>query len=449
LLYPKIYSSFKTTFMKTFITTSLVALSCLYGTSVYAQFTTSGNSAIADPGIDQLQFQTATGAVRTVRFNTDNYMEMYSGYSGGDGASLFLHANNSTFTDRRGAIELWSHDATGSTLAFRILNGPSGSNIFQVDKNGDAYISNELAFLPASSAVRTFRCRTGNYFEMYSGASGSDGAGFFLHSNNSTLTDRRGGIEMWSHDATGSDMAFQLFNNPSGTRLFKIKKNADVYFKDVVLQPDNGGVRTLQFNADDANSYTEIYSGDAASNGSAIIMGTANSSVGDNGGITLWAYNDLGASQSDRAFQVITNNYGGGPVDQRSHLVVRKDGKVVIGAGLNYNSISNPSLVPSGYQLYVDDGILTKKVKVAIPGTGDWSDYVFADNYKITSLPEVENYIRDNKHLPGIPSAEEVVKDGVDLGKMDAKLLQKIEELTLYVIQQQKEIEALKKKVNN
>ena len=62
-------------------------------------------------------------------------------------------------------------------------------------------------------------------------------------------------------------------------------------------------------------------------------------------------------------------------------------------------------------------------------------------------INEVSKYIEDNKHLPGIPSAEEVVKNGVDLGSMDAKLLQKIEELTLYVAQQQKEIEELREEL--
>jgi hypothetical protein len=59
------------------------------------------------------------------------------------------------------------------------------------------------------------------------------------------------------------------------------------------------------------------------------------------------------------------------------------------------------------------------------------------------SLTEVATYIEENKHLPNVPSAAEVEQNGVDLGEMDKILLQKVEELTLYVIQQQKQIEAL------
>jgi len=65
-------------------------------------------------------------------------------------------------------------------------------------------------------------------------------------------------------------------------------------------------------------------------------------------------------------------------------------------------------------------------------------------------LNEVADYVKANNHLPDIPSAQDVVKDGgIDLGSMDAKLLQKVEELTLYVIQQQKEIDELKKQIKN
>jgi hypothetical protein len=82
----------------------------------------------------------------------------------------------------------------------------------------------------------------------------------------------------------------------------------------------------------------------------------------------------------------------------------------------------------------VETGILTEKIKVALKSSSNWSDYVFADNYSLSPLHEVEKYIRQHKHLPGIPSANELVQSGIDLGEMDAKLLQKIEELSLHMI---------------
>jgi len=115
--------------------------------------------------------------------------------------------------------------------------------------------------------------------------------------------------------------------------------------------------------------------------------------------------------------------------------------KVLIGDANLYS-------MPNGYNLFVQDGILTEKIKVANHSSSDWSDFVFDKNYNLPSLQYVEKYIQENKHLPEIPSAKEVATDGIDLAQMDAKLLQKIEELTLYMIDQKKEIAALKTQNN-
>ncbi len=120
------------------------------------------------------------------------------------------------------------------------------------------------------------------------------------------------------------------------------------------------------------------------------------------------------------------------------NLVNTNTGGVVIGPGV--------SKTPAGYRLYVADGVLTEKVKVAVKSTNDWSDRVFDASYRLRSLNEVDTYIQQNKHLPGVPSAEEVVKEGVDVGQMQAKLLEKVEELTLYVIELKKQNDALTKK---
>jgi hypothetical protein len=110
---------------------------------------------------------------------------------------------------------------------------------------------------------------------------------------------------------------------------------------------------------------------------------------------------------------------------------------------------------PPGYRLFVQEGILAERVKVALKGTGQWSDYVFKQDYHLMPLDQLEKFVNTKSHLPGIPSAEEMVKEGLDLGQMDAKLLEKIEELTLYIIDlnkqlqaQKKEIETLKQSVN-
>lgn len=103
--------------------------------------------------------------------------------------------------------------------------------------------------------------------------------------------------------------------------------------------------------------------------------------------------------------------------------------------------------LPAGYRLYVETGILTEKVKVAVKNTTNWADYVFEPTYERMSLTDLEAYVTTNKHLPNIPSAEEVVADGIDLGEMSSKLLEKIEELTLYIIEQDKRINSLQEEV--
>jgi hypothetical protein len=137
--------------------------------------------------------------------------------------------------------------------------------------------------------------------------------------------------------------------------------------------------------------------------------------------------------------------------DTKVHGTLTVNGNLIIPtAATNYVQIGT-STAPyrPGYRLFVDQGILTEKVKVAVAGTAQWSDYVFATDYKLMPLAEVEKFIRTNNHLPNVPSAAEMVKEGNDLGKTDAKLLEKIEELTLYMIEMKKEIENLKKENNN
>lgn len=95
------------------------------------------------------------------------------------------------------------------------------------------------------------------------------------------------------------------------------------------------------------------------------------------------------------------------------------------------------------FKLFVKKGIRTEKVKVDL-ASGVWADYVFEDDYELKSLDEVEEYINENGHLPKMPSAEEVEKEGLNLGEMDALLLEKIEELTLYMINLKQENEKMK-----
>jgi hypothetical protein len=113
----------------------------------------------------------------------------------------------------------------------------------------------------------------------------------------------------------------------------------------------------------------------------------------------------------------------------------------------NYNFEGNVGFgvitMPAGYKLAVGGNIIAEKVKVRKQSAG-WPDFVFKKDYKLMSLPEIEAFVNKNSHLPEIPSAAEVEKEGQDLGEMNRLLLKKVEELTLYLIEQNKEIKTIK-----
>jgi hypothetical protein len=95
--------------------------------------------------------------------------------------------------------------------------------------------------------------------------------------------------------------------------------------------------------------------------------------------------------------------------------------------------------------LAVNGPIRAKSLTLSQTG---WPDYVFDSAYHLQPLNEVENYVRANKHLPGVPTAATVEKEGLSVGEVQAVMLRKIEELTLYNIAQQKELDALRQELH-
>ncbi|MCD4683827.1 MAG: hypothetical protein K8R86_11140, partial [Bacteroidales bacterium] len=100
----------------------------------------------------------------------------------------------------------------------------------------------------------------------------------------------------------------------------------------------------------------------------------------------------------------------------------------------------------SGYKLSVDGKVACEEVFVEY--SGNWPDYVFSPEYNLLNLNELEDHIKKNNHLPGIPSAEEIEESGFHLAEMQKLVLQKVEELTLYTIEQGKLINDLQNEVN-
>ena len=152
----------------------------------------------------------------------------------------------------------------------------------------------------------------------------------------------------------------------------------------------------------------------------------------------------------------------GSPNWNNNYLFLAESGNVGVHtnsptASLTVNGqllVGDPSIVtslPAGCRLYVQDGILAERIKVALTSSTNWSwpDYVFQPGYQLKNLKDVEEYINTNNHLPDVPSSSEIKESGIDIGEMNAKLLSKVEELTLYVIQLRKDIDSLKSSSKN
>lgn len=177
----------------------------------------------------------------------------------------------------------------------------------------------------------------------------------------------------------------------------------------------SGWGKKLFFRGTDYNQYDELYMGRYyVSLGKTDLRVT----IGDDSG-------------NDDRF-VVGNYFSDNVNVWRDLFVVTNKGWVGIG-GVSYPQNA----------LEVNGTIRAKEIKVE---TG-WADFVFAPDYNLPSLREVESHIKEHRHLPGIPTEAEVKKNGANLGEMNVKLLQKVEELTLYMIQQNKEIESLKSEV--
>jgi hypothetical protein len=134
-------------------------------------------------------------------------------------------------------------------------------------------------------------------------------------------------------------------------------------------------------------------------------------------------------------FKTAPSDAAGTPISWTDVLTLKNNGQVGIGT----------TTVQNGYLLTIDGQVIAEEVKVQ--NSDQWYDFVFDDDYNLPNLSELEGFIKQNRHLPDVPTAKEVADEGINLGEMNGVLLKKVEELTLYIIKQQKEIDELKAKI--
>ena len=138
-----------------------------------------------------------------------------------------------------------------------------------------------------------------------------------------------------------------------------------------------------------------------------------------------------GVYNSTRANLIITSGYG----NIATYMIIQ---------GYNGNVGIGTTCIPADGKLTVNGKIYSSALQIKIPNaSGCFPDYVFSSTYKLTSLSDLKTYININKRLPGMPSAKEVETDGIDIAELNIKMVEKIEELTLHLIQMEEKIKSL------
>jgi len=138
--------------------------------------------------------------------------------------------------------------------------------------------------------------------------------------------------------------------------------------------------------------------------------------------------------------EILARNIGGA-----SDLFLQQDGGDLILCADENGAVGigllNGESIPVGSLLAVDGKITCEEVLVKL--SQNWPDYVFAKDYQLTPLSEVKSYINEHQHLPGIPNAATIQDEGIELGEMQRKMMEKIEELTLYIISLEEKVQRL------
>jgi hypothetical protein len=140
----------------------------------------------------------------------------------------------------------------------------------------------------------------------------------------------------------------------------------------------------------------------------------------------------------------ISNSMGGNIYFTTGKTGYNSESKVLSIFNNGTIGIGTNNLTDTSYKLYVEKGIRTRKVKVDVD---TWADYVFAPSYKLMPLQDLETYIKSHQHLPDVPTTEAVNNSGIDVAENQSLLLKKVEELTLYLIEQSKKLEYQNKRI--
>ncbi len=354
---------------------------------------------------------------------------------GGGGGSIDLVVNGRILTgDASGAGGIWLNSAETAFIGAMEGNSPA---IYTAGAGwGFVMLQNGNVGIGTTSPQQ--RLEIGS-----NGGIGFSGSSPFLVSSDKMLYCPIDGDLEWRTHSAASGHGFAISHQ--GTKVVYLNISGNSY-----LNGGNVGIGTtspterLTFGASQGTSVKiadYAHFGTDYSAWSTILGSNVRAKHGQNAGMELaTSYLDSGASAVRMNFGTIEFHaassadiagYAAGTAFAFPRMVVQASGNVGIGT-------TTPS-----EKLAVNGRIRAKEVIVET----NWSDFVFDPGYRLAPLSEVERHIKAHGTLPGVPSEAEVAKEGVSVGDMQARLLQKVEELTLHAIEQEKEIAALRRQV--
>ncbi|GAB4024038.1 hypothetical protein [Spirosoma koreense] len=341
---------------------------------------------------------------------------------------------------------------------------------------GNAFMGSNAGQANTTGGINTFIGSRAGYMNSYGGSNNFVG-GYAGYNNTTGSSNVFLGVQAGYSNTTGSGNTcignFAGYNNTTGAQ-------------NIFLGPGTGFINNTTTGSSNifigvgasVTEYTSVINNAAAfgtnarvSQSNSIVLGGTNENavnvgIGNTAPTTTLHITTGSTNTSGLRLENLTSSSPATALNQHKFLSVDGNGNVILASSTNSSARqaadlwesngsyaqntssagviigSGISKTTAGYKLFVEEGILTEKVKVAVKNTADWSDKVFEAGYPLRSLQQVEQAINRTGHLPGVPSATEIVKTGIDLGKMDAKLLEKIEELTLYSIQLEKQNQA-------
>lgn len=265
--------------------------------------------------------------------------------------------------------------------------------------------------LPFVGINRSSRVTGSEYFGIQAPATGTSYGGMYIRTDSTTAKPFYG---YTSGSGAGSQTGWTYLDGTTGD--WRVNLGAD---RLVVTDSGNVGIDT---NTPSGRLHIEGGTDAELASGGFLILGaTASTNIAmDN--------NEIMARNNGATSPLYLNNEGG-----NIHLIATGTGGVSIAT----------ATIPAGVKLAVNGKVLCEELEVQL--SGDWPDYVFEENYPLMPLDQLEQSIQKNKHLPGVRSAQEIARTGVNVGQVQAQTLQKVEELTLYMIEMNKQLESVKR----